>query len=61
MTQAVLWKAGVRNDTLIFLTSDNGPYQEEGWGKSGRTNVYNPQSGERIGRQWHPIRVRVRV
>jgi membrane-anchored protein YejM (alkaline phosphatase superfamily) len=42
--------ARVRNNTLIFLTSDNGPYQEEGWGSSGRTNLYDEKTGERIGR-----------
>ena len=31
---------GVSNDTLVFLTSDNGPYQEEGWEHAGRANVY---------------------
>ena len=41
---------GYANDTLIFLTSDNGPYQEEGWAHSGRTNVYDPESGKRLGR-----------
>ena len=35
-----LERAGVENDTMIFITSDNGPYQEEGWDRSGRTNVY---------------------
>jgi hypothetical protein len=40
---------GFHNNTLVFLTSDNGPYQEEGWAKSGRTNVYD-KSRRRIGR-----------
>jgi hypothetical protein len=31
---------GFDNNTVIFLLSDNGPYQEEGWDDSGRTNVY---------------------
>jgi steryl-sulfatase len=37
------------NNTLIFITSDNGPYQEEGWEKTGRTAVYD-DAGEFIGR-----------
>lgn len=32
--------SGFRDNTIIFITSDNGPYQEEGWDKSGRTNIY---------------------
>jgi hypothetical protein len=30
---------GFKNETIIFFTSDNGPYQEEGWDRSGRTNI----------------------
>jgi arylsulfatase A-like enzyme len=30
---------GFTNDTIVFFTSDNGPYQEEGWDSAGRTNV----------------------
>ena len=26
--------------TMVLLTSDNGPYQEEGWDRSGRVNLY---------------------
>ena len=32
---------GFSKDTLIFLTSDNGPYQEEGWEHCGRGNIYS--------------------
>ena len=27
------------NDTLVFMTLNNGPYHEEGWAQSGRTNL----------------------
>lgn len=37
------------SNTLIFLTSDNGPYQEEGWANSGRITVYG-EGGSVIGR-----------
>ena len=40
---------GMENSTLTFLTSDNGPYQEEGWAMSGRTNLYAP-GGALVGR-----------
>ena len=42
----------MRDETLIFLTSDNGPYQEEGWAHAGRSNVYAPQArgGRLVGR-----------
>jgi len=40
---------GFANTTLSFLTSDNGPYQEEGWAHAGRTNLYD-DSGALIGR-----------
>ncbi|GAB5355772.1 hypothetical protein AAMO2058_000234100 [Amorphochlora amoebiformis] len=43
-------RLGFADDTLIFLTSDNGPYQEEGWDESGRTNVYNEENGNLEGR-----------
>ena len=32
---AAVERARLRDNTLIFLTSDNGPYQEEGWSNSG--------------------------
>ncbi len=35
------------NKTIIFFLSDNGPYQEEGYEKSGRTNVYDENNMER--------------
>jgi len=38
------------HNTLIFLTSDNGPYQEEGWERVGRANIYDDKTGELIGR-----------
>jgi len=41
---------GFEKNTLIFLTSDNGPYQEEGWEKSGRTNIYDEETGRHLGR-----------
>lgn len=47
---AALDRNGFRNDTLVFMTSDNGPYQEEGWDKAGRTNVYHETTGELLGR-----------
>ena len=37
---AALERSRARDETLIFLTSDNGPYQEEGWAHAGRVNVY---------------------
>ena len=36
---AALDRLGLANDTLVLLTSDNGPYQEEGWQNVGRTGV----------------------
>jgi len=45
-----LRRQGFENNTLIFFTSDNGPYQEEGWENSGRTNIYDDVTGERVGR-----------
>eukprot|EP01052_Picozoa_sp_SAG31_P020135 SAG31_NODE_1500_length_8090_cov_10.522588_12_plen_665_part_00 len=36
--------------TLIFLTSDNGPYQEEGWDHCGRGNIYSPDGKALLGR-----------
>lgn len=44
-----LEEGGFTNNTLIFFTSDNGPYAEEGWDNSGRTNVYD-RSRSRQGR-----------
>jgi hypothetical protein len=45
---------GFASNTLVFFTADNGPYQEEGWGRSGRTNLYSPAhagtTGKWIGR-----------
>ena len=32
---AALERVKLRENTLVFLTSDNGPYQEEGWDNSG--------------------------
>jgi arylsulfatase A-like enzyme len=32
---AAVERARLRDNTLVFLTSDNGPYQEEGWENSG--------------------------
>ena len=32
---AAVDRARLRDNTLVFLTSDNGPYQEEGWENSG--------------------------
>ena len=37
---------GFANNTFIVWTSDNGPYQEEGWDNSGRTNLYASSSAE---------------
>ena len=45
---AAVERRGARNSTLVFLTSDNGPYQEEGWAHAGRTNVY--VNGTLVGR-----------
>ena len=36
--------------TIIFLLSDNGPYQEEGYEKCGRSNVYDEKTGKLLGR-----------
>ena len=36
---SALEQFGFSNNTIIFWTSDNGPYQEEGWDHSGRTNI----------------------
>jgi len=47
---AALQRHSFENDTLIFMTSDNGPYQEEGWAFSGRTAMYDPTSGKLLGR-----------
>eukprot|EP00658_Telonema_sp_P-2_P013189 TRINITY_DN14998_c0_g1_i1.p1 TRINITY_DN14998_c0_g1~~TRINITY_DN14998_c0_g1_i1.p1 ORF type:complete len:511 (+),score=34.21 TRINITY_DN14998_c0_g1_i1:259-1791(+) len=41
---------GFSNNTLILLTSDNGPYQEEGWANSGRTSLYDEHTGALLGR-----------
>jgi arylsulfatase A-like enzyme len=46
---AAIDAGGFRERTLVFMTSDNGPYQEEGWENSGRTNIYD-SAGHRIGR-----------
>ena len=46
---AALDEVGARENTIIWITSDNGPYQEEGYEKAGRTNVYD-DSGNRLGR-----------
>ena len=40
---------GFANSTLTFFTSDNGPYQEEGWAAAGRANIYRAD-GSLIGR-----------
>ena len=42
-----LSRLSMDKNTLIFLTSDNGPYQEEGWEYSGRTNVYDKEGNLR--------------
>lgn len=42
---AAVEKNGFSNNTVVFLTSDNGPYQEEGWEHSGRTNLLNTKTG----------------
>ena len=49
---AKLEELEMRNNTIIFITSDNGPYQEEGWASAGRSNVYSPQAkgGALVGR-----------
>lgn len=49
LLMGALRQHGFDKNTLIFLTADNGPYQEEGWDKSGRTNIYD-DNGERLGR-----------
>lgn len=41
---------GFSNSTLIFFTADNGPYQEEGWERCGRANLYDPATGALRGR-----------
>ena len=38
------------DDTLVFLLSDNGPYQEEGWAHAGRANWHDPTTGALLGR-----------
>ena len=35
---------GHAGTTMVLLTSDNGPYQEEGWDRSGRVNLYASSS-----------------
>eukprot|EP00939_MAST-03C_sp_MAST-3C-sp1_P005317 g5317.t1 len=47
---ATLDERNFTDNTLIFLLSDNGPYAEEGWDRSGRTNVYDETSGKLLGR-----------
>lgn len=47
---AAVERNGFDSNTLIFMTSDNGPYQEEGWGRSGRANVYDDRTGALLGR-----------
>lgn len=47
---ATVSEMGFANRTLTILTSDNGPYQEEGWDRSGRTNLFDALTHERIGR-----------
>ena len=42
-------RGGFARNTIVFVTSDNGPYQEEGWDRSGRTNLYDSH-GRRTGR-----------
>ena len=46
---AAVESGGMRNDTIVFMTSDNGPYQEEGWANAGRSNLYDA-AGSLIGR-----------
>jgi steryl-sulfatase len=46
---AALAAHSFEDNTLIFWTSDNGPYQEEGWGSSGRTNLWSAD-GRLLGR-----------
>jgi arylsulfatase A-like enzyme len=43
-----LERYGFKNDTIIFFTSDNGPYQEEGWDRAGRTNIVEGGGGGRL-------------
>ncbi|EDQ89914.1 uncharacterized protein MONBRDRAFT_32135 [Monosiga brevicollis MX1] len=37
---------GIANDTLVILTSDNGPFAEEGWDKAGRTGGLKGSKGQ---------------
>ena len=45
---AALREHGFDDNTLVFLASDNGPYQEEGWAKAGRTNLPASMGGGRL-------------
>lgn len=46
---AAVERHGFAPSTLVFLTSDNGPYQEEGWDHAGRTTLFGP-GGSVLGR-----------
>lgn len=43
---AALDTHGVANNTLVFFTSDNGPYAEEGWDRCGRTGGLKGSKGQ---------------
>ncbi len=43
---ALLENLAVDNETLVFLTSDNGPYTEEGWDNAGRTGGLSGSKGQ---------------
>jgi arylsulfatase A-like enzyme len=43
---AALARLGVERDTLVLLTSDNGPFAEEGYAQSGRTGGLKGSKGQ---------------
>ena len=53
---AAVRRGGHTDNTIVFLTSDNGPYQEEGWASSGRTNLYDKEGAlvGRLSKLWSP-------
>jgi len=41
-----LQKLNLEQDTLVFFTSDNGPYQEKGWESSGSSGGFRGSKGQ---------------